>query len=249
MDKYLTFAGLQPVYLGDIDFLQDAMRDALSLTLQGLTGEEKPKCILAYPTQDKDGVICVDGEIMPYRYVQKDFYGVTGIKVMSEYAGERTFKDGEGHACYEIRYAQEVVSSSDDPYNLTKFKDISKVLATRGYYSARKQNVRADEISVTFIFIPLGSNRYQVEVAFEQEIDQAIAINQLIAGASVNLPGEFAGTYYCVLSADIGGSLKLLPAKVECVYESSQSCKATVTIPQTQLSLGSKGTLSFTITK
>ena len=46
MDKYLTFPGRQPVYLGDIDFMQDAVRDTFAQLLKGYTGLATPTAIL-----------------------------------------------------------------------------------------------------------------------------------------------------------------------------------------------------------
>ena len=249
MNKYLTFAGLQPVYLGDVDFLQEATRNALSLILQGLTGTEKPNCILVQPTQNKEGVVCVDGEILPYRYGQKSATSSVAVRVISEYGGERMFKNGETHACHETRYAQNEAASSSDPYYISKFTDLTKLMVTRFAYQKTRELVRFDETQIAFITTTLGSNRCQVDVEMEQVDDTAQKLKELIANVSVALPGQFAGTYYAVMSAEIEGTLKLLPAKVECVYESAQRCKATITIPETQISVRSKGLISLTITK
>ena len=61
MNKLLTFPGLQPIYLGDFDFLQQSVNDAFLLLLKGLTGQDNPKCILKAATPEKDGAICFNG--------------------------------------------------------------------------------------------------------------------------------------------------------------------------------------------
>ena len=68
MNKLLTFPGLQPIYLGDFDFLQQSVNDAFLQLLKGLTGQDNPKCILKAATPEKDGAICFDGEILPLKY-------------------------------------------------------------------------------------------------------------------------------------------------------------------------------------
>ena len=39
MNKFLTFQGEQPIYLGDIDFMQDNSRAAILYVLKGITGD------------------------------------------------------------------------------------------------------------------------------------------------------------------------------------------------------------------
>ena len=127
MNKFLTFPGLQPVYLGDIDFLQESVRSAFLMLLRGLTGQVNPRCIIAYPTQTTDGVICFDGEILPLKW-----YGATNalcFRVESEFVGERTFKSGESHKCYEQRYVIGYSGTVDSPNASKNFPTLPTLLS------------------------------------------------------------------------------------------------------------------------
>ena len=54
MDKFLTFEGQQPIYLGDIDFLQNASLKTLQTFFQGLT--DSPKIMVKNATKTSSGV-------------------------------------------------------------------------------------------------------------------------------------------------------------------------------------------------
>lgn len=115
MNKFLTFAGTQPVYLGDIDFMQaaadnavkqlakalmDADSDSFNAILQGVELQWDSSTLTITP-----GVVVLNGELLP-------FEGVTLVSPVSLYfhvestlSGERTFKDGESHKCHDTRKA------------------------------------------------------------------------------------------------------------------------------------------------
>ena len=112
MDKYLTYPGKQPVYLGDIDFMQSAVAGALLNLLKGYTGQDSPTAIL-YGVEVSiglnsvswtAGVVCLDGEILPVE--AGVISGTTGyFDIISATDGARTFGDGQSHDCFEVRSA------------------------------------------------------------------------------------------------------------------------------------------------
>ena len=73
MNKFLTFQGQQPLYLGDVDFASQAIRDAFKMVLQGLTGSSDANAILRGVVPDvrsstvffSAGVVSIEGEILP----------------------------------------------------------------------------------------------------------------------------------------------------------------------------------------
>ena len=125
MNKLLTYAGTQPIYLGDIDFLQDAASavfvnlakallntaDAPNAILQGVT--------LSYPTTGtvswSGGVVVIDGEILPVDpgTISVDAADSLYFHVSSTLSGARTFKDGQSHQCYDTRKAVLTTESTD----------------------------------------------------------------------------------------------------------------------------------------
>lgn len=115
MNKYLTFAGKQPVYLGDIDFMQTAVGQAFANLLQHITGRSDSNGILAgceissylNTVTWTDGVVSLGGEILP---ISAGLLVVTPgddlyFDIVSTTSGGRTFGDGNSHDCFETRVA------------------------------------------------------------------------------------------------------------------------------------------------
>lgn len=117
MNKFLTFAGIQPVYLGDIDFMQaaadnavkqlgrslmDADSDSFSAILQGVIIRK----LSAEQVQYEDGIVVLNGEILP---VTGNTISISSpsapiyFHIVSVLSGTRTFKDGVARDCYETR--------------------------------------------------------------------------------------------------------------------------------------------------
>lgn len=125
MNKFLTFQGQQPLYLGDVDFASQAIRDAFKLVLRGLTGSDSANAILrgvAPSTRSSTvvfsaGVVSIDGEILPVDVstisgtLSDTFY----LRIKSTYGGSRTFKDGETHSCWETRSVEVTKDVTDYP--------------------------------------------------------------------------------------------------------------------------------------
>lgn len=133
MNRLLTFAGQQPLYLGDIDFMQDAVMGALKNLVISLTGSAEGNAVLsglevsysAGTLSWTAGIVAVDGEILPV--AAGDMAGSESselyVKVVSELSGERTFKDGQSHKCWDQRSA--TLTTSPTSYKLSDFKSVS----------------------------------------------------------------------------------------------------------------------------
>ena len=115
MNKYLTFAGQQPVYLGDIDFMQTAVGQAFANLLQHITGRSDANGILSgceisfalNTVSWTDGVVALGGEILPISAGLLIFTPGDDLyfDIVSTTSGGRTFGDGNSHDCFETRVA------------------------------------------------------------------------------------------------------------------------------------------------
>jgi len=125
MDKYLTFPGKQPVFLGDIDFMQDAVSDAFAQLLKGYTGLDSPTAILhGIVTSEGSGVfswtagvVCLAGEILPVPSgsISGGNGGPYYFSIVTEHSGEREMGDGIIRPVLQSRHAEITETSSDYP--------------------------------------------------------------------------------------------------------------------------------------
>jgi len=116
MNKFLTYAGKQPVYLGDIDFMQNAAAyaqkniaralmdsdsDSLNAILQGVRISFRAGGEMHYSS----GVVVINGEILPVpaATITASALDLLYFHVDSVMSGARTFGDGESHLCFESR--------------------------------------------------------------------------------------------------------------------------------------------------
>ena len=246
MNKYLTFPGQQPVYLGDIDFLQESVRSAFLMLLKGLTGQEKPNCILQRATSEADGVICLDGEIMPYKAYTGSMLGNYYYEVVSTYGGERVFKNGETHSCYETRYAQEKLG-----VGVRMVPTFDELLFARIKAKQVAENDYTETIKRIARYTTLG-NSVTVENTFEflaedtvEYLCESVVMSLLDASVISQAPK------YCSFIAESNGALISIPAKV--TFDANEAypgaVNMTVKINQTKFSVGTKGVLSFTVVK
>lgn len=245
MNKYLTFPGQQPVYLGDIDFLQESVRSAFLMLLKGLTGLEKPNCILRKATSEADGVICLDGEIMPYKAASSSgMIGGYTYNVVSTYDGSRVFKNGENHSCYETRYAQETVVVGGQ-----NIASLDELLFARITAKQRFENTSNNTIRRVTRYTILG-NSITVENTFEILADATVEYLCKSEGMSiVNTSVISQAPIYCSFIAESNGAMISLPAKI--TFEASTSyvgaVDMTIKINQTKFSAGTKGVLCFSV--
>lgn len=246
MNKFLTFPGIQPIYLGDIDFLQESVRESFVQLLCGLTGQEKPRCILQRATAETDGIICLDGEIMPYKAYTGGMIGNYGYDVVSSYDGARVFKNGETHACHETRYAQEKLVIGGEV-----FKTLDELLLGRVQAKQVAENITTDTIRRVARYITLG-NSVTVENTFEfleEATVEYLCESEFMSLLDSGVLSQFPK--YCSFIAESNGALVCVPAKVTFVADSTNltSVKMTVKINQTKFAAGTKGMLSFTVVK
>ena len=126
MNKLLTYAGIQPIYLGDIDFTQNAVSDALKNIAKALVNlsSDTPDAILqgveiTRPTSGtlawSAGVVVLSGEILPIAAgtITADDPSDLYFHVVSVLSGARTFKDGVSRQCYDTRSATLTTESTD----------------------------------------------------------------------------------------------------------------------------------------
>ncbi len=134
MNKFLTFAGVQPVYLGDIDFMQNAASDIFS-QLAGALMNQAPANLnavlygveISHPAEFQvawtGGAVVLNGEILKVLpgslTSQSSRSPVLYFHVISTLSGERTFKDGVSRECYETRTATLTESSEGGVYERT----------------------------------------------------------------------------------------------------------------------------------
>lgn len=126
MNRLLTYAGQQPIYLGDIDFLQDSAGSMLTCLARALMNQGSDSLnailqgvVLSQLTQSEirwtAGVVVIDGELLPIPAgTVRGTLGTTPLyfHVEEEQTGTRTFKDGEEHACWATRTATITAESS-----------------------------------------------------------------------------------------------------------------------------------------
>lgn len=124
MNKFLTFPGKQPVYLGDIDFMQTAVGQAFANLLKNITGRSDANGILSgvvisYQNNSATwtaGVVSLGGEVLPV--AQGVVGGITDglyFDIVSTTSGGREFGDGNSHDCWETRSAVLTTTETDYP--------------------------------------------------------------------------------------------------------------------------------------
>ena len=246
MNKLLTFPGLQPIYLGDFDFLQESVRSAFLMLLKGLTGQEKPNCILKRATAEVDGVICLDGEIMPYKAYTGDMLGNKTYEVVSSFGGERSFKDGETHACYETRYAQEKLG-----YGVASVSTFDTLLFSRIKAEQVAENNYTETISRLARYTTLG-NSVTVQNTFEflaEDTVEYLCQSEVMSLLDSSVISQFP--MYCPFVAESNGVLISIPAKVTLDPSDTYPGAVTMTVKinRTIFPAGTKGQLSFTVVK
>ena len=128
MNKFLTFEGQQPFYLGDIDFMQEAVRTAFTQIMKGLTSTDSPRCVV-YGLQKSSsgvtaGVVCLDGEL--FDVPASSLTGILYLTINENYDGRRMMKSGELKACHAIRTA--TVTNTRTDYRLDLLPRLENLL-------------------------------------------------------------------------------------------------------------------------
>lgn len=250
MDKFLTFPGVQPVYLNDIDFMQESVRESFRQLLQGLTGQDSPNCILVQPTASKDGVICIEGEIMPYKYYSGPVSGALCLQIETAYSGFRTFKDGSTRNCYESRYVVGYNGSINGEKYCARAFPLFSDLILKGTPTEvqhglnRKEN---DGVIVEVNWANIG-DLYHLEghVSILADQNYTVIIEDMVVGMS----GAMAARpiKYFPMVVNISGVLQVIPAKMLIIYNTAGSCTVTITINSTYLTTETTAFFSLTLT-
>lgn len=119
MNRLLTFEGRQPIWLDDLDFLQNSVADEIKKLVEGITDSEDEVIILSGCNVNQvkpntsititAGIIAYKGEL--YRVDAKQYDSNAGgfrIKLREDYdsEGDRTLlESGEEVSCYQLRRA------------------------------------------------------------------------------------------------------------------------------------------------
>lgn len=128
MNRILTFEGLQPLYLGDVDFAQDAVKEMLTCLARALMNGESDSLNAILQGVEIDqvgqtsyigwtaGVVVLNGEILPIASGSvRGTLGTTPLYFHVEEvdSGSRTFKDGVSRNCWATRTATISTESTD----------------------------------------------------------------------------------------------------------------------------------------
>lgn len=242
MNKLLTFQGEQPIYLGDLDFMQEAVRQSFLQLLVGLTGLSSPSCILKKATDQEDGVICLEGEIMPYKKYAGTSGGSYAYSVVSSYGGSRVFRNGETHECHETRYAQESATIGGKI-----MPTLDELLLTRVAVQ------RFTEVASRGVYIKhsvLG-NLDTVDVAIEFPDD--VTTEDLVAGVPISFLTDKSlsqSPIYGNCVCETGGVLRTIPAKIILSADNTTGwISLSVKVNSATFVSGTVASLNFTVLK
>lgn len=240
MNKLLTFPGIQPIYLGDIDFLQASVRDAFSQLLRGLTGIDNPKCIIAPATSNKDGVICIDGEILPLKY--SPVTARTCYQVMTSSSGERVMKSGEIRKCWEERYVIGINGLEGAQNNARYFKNIADLMVRNIPSQVGHSEINEGAITTIMSIVNDGS---VVSISGSIQVNEAVVTSDIVAGKLTDLP---VGSWMFPIVYESYSQLKMVPAKLSVVYDEAEgSNKCTIKTNDISFKQGDFGTFSLII--
>ena len=123
MDKFLTYPGKQPVYLGDINFMQSSVREAFEYLMKSYTGRADANAILfgceiTYAQNLVSwtaGVVSLSGEILPIAAGSSSAGSPYYFDIRVTAGGQRTMGDGTVKSCTEMREATITNSVTDYP--------------------------------------------------------------------------------------------------------------------------------------
>lgn len=212
MNKYLTFPGLQPIYLGDIDFFQESVRDAFLLLLKGLTGQNNPRCVLIEATPQSDGAICFDGEILPLKY------GVTTensiYKIESIFGGRRVFKNQESYDCYETRYVVISEGQTGNPDSVKNFPVLQSLILKPTINQDSYEFQYEDENYRSTVKVTKIGEVYCLSGSFEQLRNFA----GTVAYFRLPLPG-YSNLFFTAAAKTAGGAVVSLPLTMTARYQ------------------------------
>lgn len=220
MDRFLTFEGEQPIFLDDFNFMQDAMKETIKKVVQTIIRDDRcDNCILygcEITDEEKtpghhvvswtDGIVMLEGEVFPVKsdsieIVTESFdelYLYFHIIETNDLNGDRTFKDGEKHNCYQRRHVTINGDSSNGyfVYEVTKIEDYVREELQQIYY------IRDDTKMVEANLLhPFGGGWY-LSVNLERKLASSSRVNTIIPDTDVSKfmkKGLRTGTTYGIL--------------------------------------------------
>ena len=241
MDRFKTFTGSLPIYLGDIDFMQDAVKNAFSQLLRGLTGQETPNCIIVPSSSSKDGVICIEGEIMPLKY------GIvnarTYYQALATRSGRRTTKAGLTIACYESRYAVCATGNGDEATNAKNFPNLSDLLIRNIPSQSGHSEITTGSIQTIMKVVQDG---LVTNINGSLQVLEDAFTTDIIVNKPTSIP---EGTWMLTIAYESYSKLKITPAKLVVVYDETEGVnKCTLTTNEMAFKKGDIGSFSLVIT-
>lgn len=141
MDKFLTFQGQQPIYLGDIDFMQTAVGKAFKNLLISFTGDADGSAILSGVEISKagsdvswtDGVVAIEGDILPVTAgsITGGAESTLYFQKVSTLSGSREMGDGTTRQCWQTNSANVVTTATD--YAVDDFSRVGSSIKAKVY--------------------------------------------------------------------------------------------------------------------
>lgn len=140
MNRFMTFEGRQPIWLDDLDFIQDTLAEEIRKIVEGLVGDADEIVILSgcEPKPQSDGTIRYTKGVIYYRgellsVPEADLVDTNArIRIEETYdqSGDRTMQDSsEEVSCYRIRTGHLVGprNLSDRPDTLPAVADCKRL--------------------------------------------------------------------------------------------------------------------------
>ena len=253
MNKFLTFAGVQPVYLGDIDFMQNAASDIFS-QLAGALMNQAPNNLnavlygveishpAAFQVTWTGGAVVLNGEILKVLpgslTSQSSSSPVLYFHVISTLSGERTFKDGVSRECYETRTATLTESSEGGVYERTVQRlhvnqdvDYDAFWKTSDVTSCKLLK-RGGLFFLDFVAsIQDGQTSFNAQMKFQVTSERALPTGDIITYVPI---GYFAGVVQMYLAINVrntSGSIYEITITANNMTEASGNARFTGMLP------------------
>lgn len=191
MDKFLTFPGQQPIYLGDIDFMQTAVGKALKNLLISYTGNADGSAILAGVELSVDGadiswtegVIAIEGDILPVAAgtITGGASSTLYFNIVATLSGSRTMKDGTVRQCWQTKTA--VVTTDETDYPVLDFgrAGISQKATVYSFQATPAS-------SSNYVYLANCGGAWII--AFRRTFDYEYTGNSIYGGLAENLPAD-----------------------------------------------------------
>ncbi len=223
MDKFINHEGEQPIWLGDIDFMNESVRNAIKMLLQGITGLESPTCILQgceiTPSGVNAGVVCLNGEVLPVEASTEN--GIEcHFEVEQSLGGERLTKENKPVSCYQYRKVI-VVPGTGESSDIATMPRLGQYLRSDTYV-ASKENTTDSPGSYA---VRVVNGRYVISGFLITYVEDT-SVNQWNLVDTITLPAGPAaadrGGYAAMQMLDPQVRGEEIPMRVVCRQKNSQ---------------------------